>query len=75
MLDDGTRIETDGDGMFHVACTHAGWRTGTLDLSSIPGYVIAPNLIRLDKTTATVTVELEAGGMVRMNFAVIRKGA
>lgn len=73
VMDDGTRIETDQDGMYHVACTHPGWRTGTLDAQSVPGYATAPNLIRLDKTTATVTVQLEAGGMARMNFAVIKK--
>jgi len=73
VLDDGTRIETDQDGMFHMACTHPGWRTGTLDFQSVPGYATAPNLIRLDKTTATVTVQLEPGGMARMNFAVIKK--
>jgi hypothetical protein len=74
ILDDGSRITADVAGLFHVACTHIGWRTGTLDLTSIPGYVVAPNRERLDGGSATVTVHLEPGGTVRMNFGVIKAG-
>ncbi|HXW77431.1 MAG TPA: hypothetical protein VEJ20_08485, partial [Candidatus Eremiobacteraceae bacterium] len=73
VLDDGTRITTDSNGLFHVACTSSGWRTGTLDLTSIPGYEPAPNLYFVGQGGASILVHLEPGGLVRMNFAVRKK--
>jgi hypothetical protein len=75
VLDDGARIQTDEHGLFHVECTHPGWRTGTLDLTSIPGYGIPTNGMRLDQRSATVSVHLEPNGLVRMNFPVVRTAA
>ena len=69
-LDDGNRITTDADGMFSVANVISGYRSGTLDLTSIPGYTLAPNLYYIEKNSPSRLVRLAPGGMVRMNFAV-----
>jgi uncharacterized repeat protein (TIGR01451 family) len=69
-LDDGNRITTDADGMFSVANVISGYRSGTLDLTSIPGYDLAPNLYNIEKNSQSRLVRLAPGGMVRMNFAV-----
>jgi hypothetical protein len=39
-------------------------------LAALPGYVSATNAARRDAGGATVTVHLEPGGLVRMNFGV-----
>ena len=69
-LDDGNRILTDPDGLFSVINVLAGNRVGTLDLSSLPGYTLAPNLYRLSENSQSRLVRLEPGGLVRMNFGV-----
>ncbi|MFB2938226.1 hypothetical protein ACE1B6_23510 [Aerosakkonemataceae cyanobacterium BLCC-F154] len=69
-LDDGNRITTDADGLFSVANVISGYRSGTLDLTSIPGYTLAPNLYNIEKNSQSRLVRLAPGGMVRMNFAV-----
>jgi uncharacterized repeat protein (TIGR01451 family) len=69
-LDDGNRITTDANGLFSVANVIAGNRTGTLDLSSLPGYTLAPNLYFIERNSQSRLVRLEPGGTVRMNFAV-----
>lgn len=69
-LDDGNRITTDADGLFSVANVISGYRSGTLDLTSIPGYTLAPNLYNIEKNSQARLVRLAPGGMVRMNFAV-----
>ena len=69
-LDDGNRILTDPDGLFSVANVLAGNRVGTLDLSSLPGYSLAPNLYRLSDNSQSRLVRLEPGGLARMNFGV-----
>jgi uncharacterized repeat protein (TIGR01451 family) len=69
-MDDGNRIITDANGMFSVANVIAGNRTGTLDLTSLPGYIQAPNLYRIDKNSQSRLVKLAPSGMGRMNFAV-----
>lgn len=69
-LDDGNRILTDPDGLFSVAYVLAGNRVGTLDLSSLPGYSLAPNLYRLSDNSQSRLVRLEPGGLARMNFGV-----
>ncbi|MEM9005814.1 MAG: hypothetical protein AAGE59_20100 [Cyanobacteria bacterium P01_F01_bin.86] len=69
-LDDGNRILTDPDGLFSVANVLSGNRVGTLDLSSLPGYTLAPNLYRLSDNSQSRLVRLEPGGLARMNFGV-----
>jgi len=69
-LDDGNRILTDPDGLFSVANVLAGNRVGTLDLSILPGYTLAPNLYRIEGNSQSRLVRLEPGGLARMNFGV-----
>lgn len=69
-LDDGNRIVTDADGLFSVQKMLPGHRTGTLDLSSLPGYTLAPNLYFNERNSHSRLVNLAPGGLVRMNFGV-----
>lgn len=69
-LDDGNRIVTDENGLFSVAHILAGRRTGALDLSSLPGYTLAPNLYFKERNSQSRLVNLAPGGLARMNFAV-----
>jgi len=69
-MDDGNRISTDANGLFSLANVIAGNRTATLDLSSLPGYSLAPNLYFIEKNSQSRLVRLSPGGMSRMNFAV-----
>jgi uncharacterized repeat protein (TIGR01451 family) len=69
-MDDGNRIITDANGIFSVANVIAGNRTGILDLTSLPGYIQAPNLYKIDKNSQSRLVRLAPGSMGRMNFAV-----
>jgi uncharacterized repeat protein (TIGR01451 family) len=69
-MDDGNRILTDADGMFSLANVIAGNRTGTLDLTSLPGYSLAPNLYKIEKNSQSRLVRLAPRSMGRMNFAV-----
>lgn len=69
-LDDGNRITTDQNGMFSIANVLSGYRTGVLDLSSVPGYTLAPNQKFHERDSQSRLVHLEPGGLVRMNFAV-----
>lgn len=69
-LDDGNRIVTDADGLFSVQKMLPGQRTGTLDLSSLPGYTLAPNLYFNERNSHSRLVNLAPGGLVRMNFGV-----
>jgi hypothetical protein len=41
-----------------------------LDLSSLPGYTLAPNFVFIEANSQSRLVNLEPGGLVRMNFAV-----
>ncbi len=70
ILEDGNRVMTDPDGLFSLPYVLAGFHTGTLDLTSLPGYTLAPNLYRIDKNSSSRSVRLEPSGMARMNFAV-----
>lgn len=70
MLDDGTRITSDPNGIFSVSNVLAGQRTGVLDLTSVPGYTFAPNHRLKERNSRSRLVHLEPGGLVRMNFAV-----
>ncbi|MGB7442522.1 MAG: hypothetical protein WA919_15770 [Coleofasciculaceae cyanobacterium] len=69
-MDDGNRITTDANGLFSLANVIAGHRSATLDLSSLPGYSLAPNLYFIESNSQSRLVRLEAGGMARLNFAV-----
>lgn len=69
-LDDGNRITTDANGMFSVACVISGSRTGVLDLTSLPGYTLAPNLYFKERNSQSRLVRLSPGGLQRMNFGV-----
>lgn len=69
-MDDGNRITTDAAGLFSLAYVISGTRTGTLDLTSLPGYTLAPNLYRIEANSSSRLVRLAPGSTVRMNFAV-----
>ncbi|MGD1866303.1 MAG: hypothetical protein ACFB0D_17270 [Phormidesmis sp.] len=69
-LDDGNRVVTDADGLFSVQKMLPGQRTGTLDLSSLPGYTMAPNLRFNERNSLARLVNLSPGGLVKMNFGV-----
>lgn len=69
-MESGNRIITDPDGLFSVANAVSGHRVGTLDISSLPGYTLAPNLYRVEANSQSRLVGLMPGGLARMNFAV-----
>ncbi|MGC1529036.1 MAG: hypothetical protein WA783_23535 [Phormidesmis sp.] len=69
-LDDGNRVVTDADGLFSVQKMLPGQRTGTIDLSSLPGYTLATNLYFNERNSDSRLVNLAPGGLVRMNFGV-----
>ncbi|MEM6448845.1 MAG: hypothetical protein AAF703_00875 [Cyanobacteria bacterium P01_D01_bin.105] len=69
-LDDGNRVVTDADGLFSLQKVLPGQRTGTLDLSSLPGYTLAPNLYFSERNSRSRLVNLAPGGLARMNFGV-----
>nr|WP_225977598.1 DUF11 domain-containing protein [Nostoc sp. CENA543] len=69
-LQDGNRITTDPNGLFSVANVLPGSHAGVLDLSSVPGYKLAPNKKFRERNSQSRLVRLEPGGLVRMNFAV-----
>jgi len=69
-MDDGNRITTDANGMFSVANVISGNRTAAIDLSSLPGYTLAPNIKFIESNSQSRLVRLQPGGMVRINFAV-----
>ncbi|WP_017299004.1 DUF11 domain-containing protein [Nodosilinea nodulosa] len=70
-LDDGNRITTDERGIFSLANVLPGYRSGTLDPLSIPGYELAPNQVFIERNSTSRLVHLAPGGMVRMNFGVM----
>jgi len=70
-LDDGNRITTDEQGLFSLANVLPGYRSGTLDPLSIPGYELAPNRRFIEGNSASRLVHLAPGAMVRMNFGVM----
>lgn len=69
-MDDGNRITTDAEGLYSLAYVISGYRTGTLDLTSLPGYTLAPNLYRIEGNSSSRLVKMAPGSLVRMNFAV-----
>jgi hypothetical protein len=71
ILDDGTRITTDVNGLYSVANVLSGARSGVLDLTSVPGYTFAPNQKIKANNSQSRLVRLAPGGLARMNFAVM----
>jgi uncharacterized repeat protein (TIGR01451 family) len=69
-LEDGTRITTDPNGLFSVANVLPGAHTGVLDLSSLPGYTLAPNLQFIERNSQSRLVRMAPGSLARMNFGV-----
>ncbi|MTJ09229.1 MULTISPECIES: SdrD B-like domain-containing protein [unclassified Anabaena] len=69
-LQDGNRITTDANGLFSVANVLPGHYAGVLDLTSLPGYTLAPNRKFNERNSQSRLVHLAPGGLVRMNFAV-----
>ena len=69
-METGNRIITDPNGLFSMANVISGNRVGALDLSSLNGYTLAPNLFRVEENSQSRLVRLEPGGLARMNFAV-----
>jgi uncharacterized repeat protein (TIGR01451 family) len=69
-MDDGNRITTDANGLFSLLYVLPGARVGTLDLTSLPGYTIAPNLYRKEGNSPSRLVQMAPGTTKRMNFAV-----
>jgi uncharacterized repeat protein (TIGR01451 family) len=76
-FDDGVRITTDKNGLYHYpGCAHPGWRTAALDLQSVKGFTLAPNIYIASKNGQSQSAHLEAGGLVKIDFAVVpAKGA
>ncbi len=69
-LQDGNRITTDADGFFSLANVLPGYHVGVLDLTSISGYEIAPNIHFSEGNSSSRMVRLAPGSMAKMNFAV-----
>ena len=69
-LENGNRITTDADGLYSIKNVLPGKHTGVLDLQSLPGYTLAPNVKFKERNSQSRLVNLAPGGMVRMNFAV-----
>jgi uncharacterized repeat protein (TIGR01451 family) len=69
-MDDGNRIVTDANGLYSLANVVAGYRSAALDLTSLPGYALAPNKYFIEKNSQSRMVKLAPGSMARINFGV-----
>ena len=69
-LENGNRITTGPEGLYSVKNVLPGKHTGVLDLQSIHDYTLAPNIKFKERNSQSRLVNLEPGGMVRMNFGV-----
>lgn len=69
-MDDGNRIVTDANGLYSVSSVLSGSRTLAIDLTSIPGYTLAPNLYFIERNSQSRLVKLAPGSLGRVNFAV-----
>ncbi len=69
-MDDGNRIVTDPNGLYSLSSVLSGSRTLAIDLTSIPGYTLAPNLYFIERNSQSRLVRLAPGGLGRVNFAV-----
>lgn len=69
-MDDGNRIMTDANGLYSLANVVSGYRSATLDLTSLPGYALAPNKYFIERNSQSRMIRLAPGSMARANFAV-----
>jgi uncharacterized repeat protein (TIGR01451 family) len=71
-FDDGVRVTTDKNGLYHYpGCAHPGWRTAALDLQSVKGYTLAPDIYIAAKNGQSQWGHLEPSGLIKINFAVV----
>jgi hypothetical protein len=71
-FDDGVRVTTDKNGLFHYpGCAHPGWRSAVLDLQSVKGFTLAPDIYVSARNGQSQWAHLEAAGLVKINFAVV----
>lgn len=71
LLDDGTRIVADPNGLFSSPTVTAGYHTATLDMQSVPGFTLARNHRFRERNSQSRLVHLQPGGMVRLNFGIV----
>lgn len=69
-MDDGNRIVTDAKGLFSLANVISGYRSATLDLTSLPGYGLAPNNYFIERNSPSRMVKLAPSSLARVNFGV-----
>ena len=69
-MDDGNRIVTDANGIYSMSNVLPGARSLALDISSLPGYTLAPNLYFIERNSQSRLVRLSPGSLVRANFGV-----
>ncbi len=69
-MDDGNRIVTDANGLYSLSNVLGGYRSATLDLSSLNGYTLAPNKYFIEKNSPSRMVKLAPGSLARINFGV-----
>ena len=69
-MDDGNRIVTDANGLYSLSSVLSGSRTLAIDLTSVSGYTLAPNLYFIERNSQSRLVRLSAGGLGRVNFAL-----
>lgn len=69
-MDDGNRIVTDANGLFSLANVISGYRSATLDMTSLPGYALAPNTYFIEKNSQSRMVRLAPSSLARINFGV-----
>lgn len=69
-MDDGNRIVTDANGLFSLANVISGYRSATLDLTSLPGYALAPNNYFIERNSPSRMVKLAPSSLARVNFGV-----
>lgn len=71
-FDDGVRVTTDKNGLYHYpGCAHPGWRTAALDLQSVKGFTLAPDIYIAAKNGQSQWGHLEPSGLIKINFAVV----
>ena len=71
-FDDGVRITTDKNGLYHYpGCAHPGWRTAALDLQSVKGYTLSPDIYISAKNGQSQWGHLEPSGLIKINFVVV----
>ncbi len=71
-FDDGVRVTTDKNGLYHYpGCAHPGWRTAVLDLESVKGFTLAPDIYIAAKNGQSQWAHLEPSGLVKIDFAVV----